>query len=77
MGNVHVISIRIPKSLKDKMDKFNEINWSELIRKFIEEKIAELELEETLRGIEEHLKDVPELPRGTVARWIRSDRESH
>ena len=33
-----------------------------LIRKFIEERIAELELEETLRGIEEHLKDVPELP---------------
>ena len=72
-----VISIRIPKNLKDKMDKFNKINWSELIRKFIEEKITQLELEETLRRIEEHLKDVPELPRGTVARWIRSDRESH
>ena len=72
-----VISIRIPKNLKDKMDKFDEINWSELIRKFIEAKITQLELEETLRIIEEHLKDVPELPRGTVARWIRSDRESH
>ena len=72
-----VISIRIPKNLKDKMDKLNKINWSELIRKFIEEKITQLELEETLRIIEEHLKDVPELPRGTVARWIRSDRESH
>ena len=72
-----VLSIRIPKGLKDKMDKFNEINWSELIRKFIEEKIAQLELEEALKGIEEHLKEVPELPRGTVARWIRSDRESH
>ena len=72
-----VISIRIPKSLKDKMDQFNEINWSELIRKFIEEQIAELELEGALRRIEEHLKDLPELPRGTLARWIRSDRESH
>jgi len=72
-----VISIRIPKSLKDKMDKFNKINWSELIRKFIEEKIAQLELEEALKEVEEHLKDVPELPKGTVARWMRSDRESH
>ncbi|RLE82494.1 MAG: CopG family transcriptional regulator [Thermoprotei archaeon] len=72
-----VISIRIPKKLKDKMDKFNEINWSELIRKFIEEKIAQLEPEETLKGIEEHLKEVSELPRGTVARWIRSYPETH
>ena len=75
--NYFGISIRIPKTLKDKMDKFSEINWSELIRKFIEEKITQLELEETLRRIEEHLKEVPELPRGTVVRWIRSDRESH
>ena len=72
-----VISIRIPKNLKDKMDKFKEINWSELIRGFIEEKIAQLELEETLKGIEEHLRDIPELPKGTVTGWIRSDRESH
>ena len=27
-----VISIRIPKNLKEKMDRFKEINWSELIR---------------------------------------------
>jgi len=72
-----VISIRIPKNLKEKMDRFKEINWSELIRGFIEEKIAQLELEETLKEIEEHLKDVLELPAGTVTRWIRSDRESH
>ena len=72
-----VISIRIPKDLKDKMEKFDKINWSELIRRFIEEKITQLELEEALRIIEEHLKEIPELPRGTVARWIRSDRESH
>ena len=72
-----VISIRIPKSLKDKMDRFNKINWSELIRRFIEEKIAQLEPEEALKEVEEHLKDVPELPKGTVARWMRSDRESH
>ena len=72
-----VISIRIPKNLKDKMGKFKEINWSELIRGFIEEKIAQLELEEALKEVEEHLKDIPELPKGTVARWMRSDRESH
>jgi len=33
-----------------------------------------LELEEALKEVEEHLRDVPELPRGTVARWMRDDR---
>jgi hypothetical protein len=35
------------------------------------------EVEKLLKKIEEHLKDVPELPEVTVARWIREDRESH
>ena len=35
------------------------------------------EVEKLLKKIKEHLKDVPELPPGTVARWIREDRESH
>jgi len=55
------------------MEKFREVNWSALIRNFIEDKISQPELEETL---EEHLTDVPELPAGTAARWLRSDRES-
>jgi len=53
------------------------VNWSELIRNYIQEKITQLEVEGTLKGIEEHLKEVVELPRGTMTRWIRSDRESH
>ncbi len=72
-----VISIRVPKELKEKMDRFRNVNWSEEIRRFIEEKIAQYEAEELLEKIREHLKDVPELPRGTVTRWLRSDRESH
>jgi hypothetical protein len=35
------------------------------------------EVEKLLKKIEEHLKDVPELPPGTVERWIREDRDSH
>ncbi len=72
-----VISVRIPKKLKEKMDEFKEVNWSELIRKFIEDKVAQLELEEIIRRVEEHLRDVPELPAGTVVRWLRGDREGH
>ena len=72
-----VISIRIPKKLKEKMDKFKEINWSEEIRKFIEDKITQYEINEVLKRIEEHLNEIPELPPGTIIRWLKSDRESH
>ena len=59
------------------MKKSKSVNWSELIRKFIEDAVSRYEAEEVLRKIEEDLKDVPELPPGTVSRWIRLDRESH
>lgn len=72
-----VISIRIPEKLKEKMDKFKEINWSEEIRKFIEDKITQYEINEVLKRIEEHLNEIPELPPGTIIRWLKSDRESH
>ncbi len=72
-----VISIRIPKKLKEKMDKFKEINWSEEIRKFIEDKITQYEINKALKRIEEHLNEIPELPPGTIVRWLKSDRESH
>jgi hypothetical protein len=45
------ITIRIPRELKEKM-KQNPLEWSEEVRKFIEEKIKHLELLKTLQEIE-------------------------
>jgi hypothetical protein len=45
------ITIRIPRELKEKM-KQNPAQWSEEVRKFIEEKIKHLELLKTLEEIE-------------------------
>ena len=55
----------------NKMDKFRKIN-----RKFIGEKIVQLELDKSLNEIEEHLSRIPELPGSTVVKWIRHDRGS-
>jgi hypothetical protein len=71
-----IICVRVSRELKEKMQKLR-VNWSELIRGFIEETVSRLEAEEVLGKIEEDLRDVPELPAGTVSRWIRVDRESH
>lgn len=71
-----VVSFRIPRELKERMDRFRDVNWSDLVRRFLEETVAKLEAERTLERISRDLEDVPELPRGIVAGWLRSDRES-
>ena len=38
------MTLSIPKELKDQMDQFPEINWSEVARLAIREKIADLNL---------------------------------
>jgi hypothetical protein len=72
-----VICVRISRELRERMKKFSNVNWSMLIRGFIEETVSRLEAEELLSKIERDLGDVPELPEGTVPNWIRFDRCSH
>lgn len=45
-----VISIRLPKELINRMKRF-DINWSEEIRKFIEERLKSYELIESIQQI--------------------------
>jgi len=72
-----VICVRISRELRERMKKFSSVNWSMLIRCFIEETVSRLEAEELLSKIERDLEDVPELPEGIVSNWIRFDRCSH
>jgi len=73
-----VVSVRVPRELKEKMQKYRDkINWSEEIRRFIENKILEAERENTLSRLEELIKQLPTVPRGTAARYVREDRDSN
>jgi hypothetical protein len=72
-----VVCVRIPRELRERMLRLKDVNWSDVIRKFIEETVSRYEFEEAVRRVEEDLRDFPELPPGTVSRWIRVDRESH
>jgi hypothetical protein len=72
-----VVCVRIPRELRERMRRLKDVNWSDVIRRFIEETVSRYEVEETVRRVEEDLRDVPELPPGTVSRWVRVDRESH
>jgi predicted DNA-binding protein len=67
-----VLTIRVPKDLKERMRRLDN-SWSEEIRDFIEERIRQLELVEL---IEETTKS-PSRPRTRIdsTHLIREDRE--
>ncbi len=72
------VSFRIPRELKERMDRLRgKVNWSEEVRRFLEERIREYEQLEAIRELEEALKTLPQAPRGTALRYVREDRDSH
>jgi len=71
-----VISVRVPKELKRMMKEIN-VNWSEEIRRFIEEKIKEYRKLKALEEIDSMLSDIPEVRAGTAKNYVREDRDSN
>ena len=56
------VTVSVDDSLKDRMDDHPEINWSEVARQAIREKIRDLRvMEELVEGSELTEKDVDEL----------------
>ncbi len=72
------VSFRIPKKLKEKMDALRGIvNWSEEVRRFIEERVREYEQAKAIEELESIIRRLPEVPRGTVTGYVREDRDSY
>jgi predicted DNA-binding protein len=73
---VTVVSVRVPKELKERMDAFRGvINWSEEIRAFIERRVAELEQEKAIEELERLIEKLPPAPRGVALKYVREDRD--
>ena len=72
-----VISVRIPRELKEKMDSLKGVvNWSEEIRRFIERRIREVEQERAIEELEELIRKLPVMPKDYIVRYVREDRDS-
>jgi len=69
-----IITIRIPRELKEKMKKYREINWSEVVRRALEERIRIQERIEAMRRMDEIRRKVKPVKRGELDKWIREDR---
>lgn len=76
MSGMEVISFRIPKELKKSIKEL-EINWSEEVRRFIEDKVKEYKRKRALEEIDSMLKNVPPSEKGTASRYVREDRDSN
>jgi Arc/MetJ-type ribon-helix-helix transcriptional regulator len=53
-------TVRIPRKLAEKMKKYSEINWSEVVRKSIEEYLERLEEARTVVPASELLEELQE-----------------
>ena len=65
-------TIRIPRDLKEKMEK-NPEEWSREIRNFLEERVKQIELIKTIQAIESRAEGRETKADSTIL--IREDRE--
>ncbi|MEN2974969.1 MAG: CopG family transcriptional regulator [Candidatus Caldarchaeales archaeon] len=73
-----VVSFRIPRELKEKMDRLRKhVNWSEEIRRFIEQRVNVYERLKAIEELENLILGLPESPRGTASAYVREDRDSN
>ena len=73
-----VYSFRIPRRLKEEMDKLRDVvDWRKEIMAFIEERVRMYKRQKALREVVEILKGLPETPKGTAVRLVREDRDSY
>ncbi len=55
-----VVSFKVRREIKEKMERFRDrINWAEELRRFVEERIRELEAKENIRHVIEELEKIP------------------
>ncbi|ADN50965.1 hypothetical protein [Vulcanisaeta distributa] len=54
-----VVSFKVRREIKEKMERFRDrINWAEELRRFVEERIRELEAKENIRHVIKELEKI-------------------
>lgn len=73
MGSV-VIAVRIPRKLKEELDALG-INYSEEIRRFLEQRVREEKAKRLIKEIEEIAKSIPRISGNLAIEMIGEDRD--
>lgn len=74
------VSVKVPKSLKEKMEKHQEVNWSEVIRKALREYLSKLELADKIASksklTEKEAEELSKQVKQSIARRHEEKNES-
>ncbi|MBO3800515.1 MAG: CopG family transcriptional regulator [Candidatus Brockarchaeota archaeon] len=73
-----VVSVKVDKEIKDKMMKYKDrVNWAQEFRRFIEDRIKQLEADENFKRILEALEGASwSVPKGFSKMSVRENRDS-
>ena len=73
-----VLSIRISKDVKRRMDELRDVvDWNYEIKRFLEARVDELYRRKIIEEVRRVVELLPEMPRGSVTKYVREDRDSH
>jgi hypothetical protein len=73
-----VLSIRISKDVKRRMDELRDVvDWNDEIKRFLEARVDELYRRKIVEEVRRVVELLPEMPRGSVTKYVREDRDSH
>jgi hypothetical protein len=71
-----IVSINVsPKTKKEMKQVSRKVEWPSEIRLFIEKRLERAKREEGLERVEQILKKMPSVPKGTAAKLVREDRD--
>jgi Arc/MetJ-type ribon-helix-helix transcriptional regulator len=74
MGQVNVITVKVPDDLKKKMKQV-KVNWSEYIRECVQKKIDEQKMKEASAKLDEIRMRTKLVSEDELLSWIREGRE--
>lgn len=70
------VTFRVPRELKECMERFSYVNWSEVVRNAIEEKVREKEVKFALKAMDDiAAKAKPGKPTSELIREFRDSRK--
>ena len=73
-----VVSFKVEREVKRKMEAYKDkVNWGEELKRFVEDKIKEVEAEDNMARILEALRRAPwSSEKGVAVSYLRGDRDS-
>jgi len=72
-----VLSIRIPRELKEKMRELRDVDWRGEVVSFLIERVKYYERLRIIREVRKIIDEVPAAEPGTASRYVREDRDSN